>query len=535
LLKLRLLLLILLNCAALAACASPQMLIAKLLPASKQQDGDPGETLVQYIAQEFDEDGRVSPIAWGLTDPYFRAAVEDGLLKSASKQPDLEEALAAGNRLKVEYVLAVTVTRAEGALRATATLYRHGKALWRDPQKGGKNIDIQLHNREIAAKIAKKNKQPVSEQELLDPDVRVITISNSGADSENELRSLAHTWATMLENETLKALVSRPKPQQMQVETGQKPPPVEIPAVKRVDNQQLLADAMKLLNAHQGAQAINILRDGVDAEPLDISRRKALVMALMQTGQPLMAALEARRAAALLPSQVELRVLAARAYIAAGQMDEARADLKEAVARDPDAPETRMLLGEVSLSKMQLQEAIGHFDFVVAKSADPEALYKRALAKAMADDTAGATVDMEAAKKAGLVQDQFSISSRYEYTMTLINPALEDLGPRSRTLLQRARVRSTDEAVATDNRALQKKTGALSSFLDGLVVPAAHKASHERLLLALKLLNQSLTDIEDFVKSQSEDSISDATINIGEALKNLTSAKETYKTELQKG
>ena len=83
----------------------------------------------------------------------------------------------------------------------------------------------------------------------------------------------------------------------------------------------------------------------------------------------MVAAQEARRAAAVLPDQTELHTLAARAFVRAGKPDEALAELNESVARDPNAIETRMLIGELDLTKRQYADAGSQFDFVISKAA----------------------------------------------------------------------------------------------------------------------------------------------------------------------
>src|SRR5438270_13782009 len=119
----------------LCACcfAAPQLLIVKVAPDSKYADGDPSDNLIQFIAQEFDDDGRVLPIAWGISDPYFRAAVDDKILLNPTEKPDLDEAQRTASRLKADYLLVVTVRQSELALYAVASLFRRGKLIWRDP------------------------------------------------------------------------------------------------------------------------------------------------------------------------------------------------------------------------------------------------------------------------------------------------------------------------------------------------------------------------------------------------------------------
>jgi tetratricopeptide (TPR) repeat protein len=516
--------------------ATPQMLIVRLAQKDKKIEGDPNNSLIQYIASEFDSDGRVQAIAWGLTDPYFRAAVDGHQIGNPPTSPSLEQALETGKQLKTDYTLVVSVVRVGKDLGATANLYQRGKLVWHDPPPQTRADAAEEKNRKVMEKLAKKRKVAMPDDPAFPKDARIVSATRSLVDPDGDLRSLASTWAVLLETGPLKQFPGRPRIAPTPVDVGQKPVVVDTPPpVHKVDNQDLLQAAMKLLSEKQYVQAITMLRDSVDAEPLDVERRRALVMALAQTGNHAMAASEAKRAAALLPDKVELHVLAAKEFIAAGQSDQAIPELKEAVSRDPDGVETRMLLGEIDLQQLKIADAIGQFDFAISKSANAQWYYERAVAKTLNNDADGATQDLAAAQKAGLGMDAISVKTRYVGTVSMIDQSLTDLGFRLRTLLQRAHVKPGDDAVATETTDLTKKVAAVIGFMDGLAVPPEYKASHDRRQLALKLLSQSLNDIGDYLKAQNDDTISDATINVGEGLKNLDLAKVAYKEELDKG
>ena len=518
------------------ACAwsAPQLLIVKLVPNDKYADGDPNDNLIQFIAQEFDDDGRVLPIAWGISDPYFRAAVDDKILVNPPDKPDLEEAQRTASKLKADYLLVVTVRQSDLSLFAVATLYRRGKEIWRDPDRNA--IDLQAaneKNREIAEKIARKRKEHAPDEPQAVPEGREIKITLTGRDNDNELRSLARTWVTFLSDGALKSLPARPKVQIQHIDPGQKPPiTADPPPVHKVDNKQLLADATKLLSAKHYPEAISMLRDAVDTEPMDVERRRALVLALLEGGDPLVAAQEARRAAAILPDQAELHGLAARAFMKAGKPDEALAELNESVAHDPNSIETRMLIGELDLGSAKYADAGSQFDFVISKAAFPDAFFDRAVVKCLSADQDGAGQDLASANQHGLASDPASVANRYALVSSAFDSVFKEFGPRLRSDLQRVRVRPNDAEVTTDIQDAAKKVSAYIAFLEPLAAPPAHKASHERQLLALKLLAQSLSDMEDYQKAQSEETLSDATISLGEGLKNLTQAKTDYEKEI---
>ncbi|HEY3781989.1 MAG TPA: tetratricopeptide repeat protein [Fimbriimonadaceae bacterium] len=518
--------------------AKPLILIVKIPPPfptkMKVDDADPEDNLPEYVAQEFDNGGRMQPVAWGLTDPFFRSAVDSNLFKYSQKvAPTLDMAFQVGEKLKVQYVMAVSAWKQNGGVFAIATLYKDKRAVWRDPSENDPTAKITERNEQVYEKLSKKNKQQVAAPETVN--ARQVMISNTGQDFDNNMRALASSWVSSLQISALRNFAPTPKIEPPVIDPGPKPIIVTPPPKPVVDNKQVVANAMALLADHKGAQAIEMLRDAVDAAPMDLERRRALITALQQTGQPLLAAVEARRAAALLPDKVELRVFAARCYLDAGQPDEAMADVKEAVAHDPDGTETRLLLGEIDLTKSDAKAAISQFDYVLGKAPTGRAYYYRALAKCLAGDADGMSQDLDSAKKNGFISDKGADAARYPQVDKLCEAVEEDLGPRCRTLLQRARVKPDDPEVTTERDALEKKVNAEIELMGLVGVPDQNKGSSDRRLLALKLLLQCLTDLQDYIKAPNDDTVADATITLGEGLKNLDLAKKAYVGEMDKG
>lgn len=514
----------------------PTVLIVKIVPADKAVDGDAQDTLVQYIAQEFSDDGRVFPIAWGLTDPYYRNAVDSGWFRNVEK-PGMADADRVARRLKADYVLVATVARTGLTMHATAALFRGGKMVWQDPQRDPKMEAMAKRNRQAEERNARKHKVQLPPDEDQDDGTRHLTILGTGTeDAENDLRSLARTWAALLEAGPLSNLRPHPAAASLTPSASVPEPTVIVsPPPKPVANTQILGDVAKLEGKGQYSQAINMLRDAVDEAPMDAERREALINALEKSGRPLMAASEARHAAELMPERVQFHILAAQGFMAAGKADEATAQVKDAVAHNPDAPETRMLLGQLDLQKLQLDDAKAQFEFVVSKGPNAEAFFNLALTKTLLSDEDGATKDLVSAQKAGLSQDPSAVDLRYRTSISLLDQALADLGPSGRTLLEHAKAKPRDAGLAADCSASLAKVSAAIAFLGEIATPDAFRASHERRLLALKLLTQSFDDIQDYLKSQDDDTMGDATISLGEGLKDLDLAKESFRQEPAKG
>lgn len=466
-------------------------------------EADEQRLLLQYLAETFDEDGRLNPIAWTITDPVFRSAVQSNLVKE-STNPDLPTILAAAEKLKAEYVLVCTVFRKGEELQGKVRLFRKGQEIWKDPSAAANASDGS----------------------------RILTVQSSGRfDLSNSLRGAASTWSQLMFAGPLKGLQPRQRIETPPVEPGTKPDIPDVPPPAKVDNRELMAQVMKLLAANKTPEAIAILRDAVDAEPLDAERRKALANALATAGLNTTAAGESRRAAELFPDQPDLRTQAARFWMAAGNADEANKDLNEAVARNPESVETRMLLGEVALAKLQVDAAIGHLDFVLEKAPNADAFFKRSLARAMNDDAVGSKKDLEEALRLGLGKDALEVRTQYATAIRVSEAALSEMGVALRTLFQKARASFGNKEVRDDRKLLAARCQSLISLFAILGVPPIHKNSQGRLVLALKLLDQALTELGSYLDSGSDDVMGDATITLGEALKALAAAGEAYRAE----
>ncbi|MCC7435820.1 MAG: hypothetical protein IT363_14130 [Methanoregulaceae archaeon] len=496
----------------LSAWAAPAgILIVQHTTGSRSDDADSERILTQLIAEEFDTDGRLTAIAWSLSDPIFRSAVNDKLVR-ASDNPDQSTALAGAEKLRAEYVLMVSVFRREGQVVGQAQLFRRGRQIWKDPDGtvGG---------------AARSDRAELG-------DARVFTVlTNSQIDLANTLRAASRTWCQLLFDNPLKSLNPRPRTETPDPDPGVKPDIPEAPPVKKVENGQLMTDVMKLLAGGKMPEAIAMLRDAVDAEPLDLERRKALTNALATSGLTETAAKEARRAALLFPDQVDLWALAARFWLAVDEFDEANKDLNEAVARQPESVETRLLLAEVALGKLQVDVAIPHLDFAIQQAPSADGYFKRALARALNDDATGAAADLAEAKKLGFGGDALVLKTQYSSAVRVAHAAMQEAVVAIRTLLPKARANFGSREVREDQKVVAKRLESLGAILEVVPVPAAHKNSHGKRTLALSLLAQSSGELGSFLDSGVEDSANDAVISLSEALKALQEADAAFRSE----
>lgn len=503
--------LLILASVALSAWAAPAgILIVQQTYGSRGEDADAQRILTQLIAEEFDKDGRLTAIAWSLSDPVFRSAVNEKLV-SSTDNPDTSAALAGADKLRAEYVLVFGVWQRDGQVVGRAQLYRKGRSMWVDPDGSLRTTGTDKTD-QIEA--------------------RVFTImTNNRLDLSNSLRAASRTWAQLMFDNPLKSLAPKPKNETPDPEPGIKPNIPETPPVRKVDNGQLMTDVMKLLASGKTPEAIAMLRDAVDAEPLDLERRKALTNALATSGYLETAAREARRSAALFPDQVDLWALAAKFWLSLENFDEANKDLNEAVVRQPESVETRLLLAEVALGKLQVEVALPHLDFAIQKAPSGYSYFKRALAKALNDDPTGAATDLAEAKKLGFGSDPLALRTQYSAAVRVTQAALQESAVAIRTMIPKARANFGSKDVREDHKLIAKRLESLAGLFEAIPVPPVHKNSHAKRVLALSLLAQSSGELGTFLDSGVDDSASDAVISLSEALKALQEAKLTYRSE----
>lgn len=474
------------------------------IPASQRPKFDAGKfetELVEFpledvASQEFDEDGKLTPVAWSLTDPIFRAAVEERLIAHPSDSPSAEEMRASMSKLRVGYVFVVSAFAHEGEVWTQARLLKGNKEIWSDK--------VQRWQNQI----------------------------RSDFDEDNNKRSIVRTWVQVLTNGALKDL-----PKKKRAATPDPSPgaalqnSVPVPEAPQ-ENKQILIDAMKLLSGKQHAEAVNLLRDAVDADPSDPERRQALISALMQTGEPELAAREARRAAHLMPEKVEFWISAARAWLACGKSTEALEDLNEAVARDGEGPGTRLLLGEVQVAERRFNLASEHLDKVLEKAPSAYVYRLRAFTSAIVGEQESMQADLDAASKEERAESDEEALRRARLTLRASVGRVDEWASENRLLIQRARINAGSAELKADHATLEAKLKCLRAYYSQNPVPAAHLKSSERLLLALNLLAQSLFDLRGSLEKLDEDALTEATINLGEALKAMQAAKSELQTEL---
>ena len=479
------------------AADAPRMLIVL-----SSTGGDPNSPLADIFAATADADRRVTSIVWGLTDPIFREAAAQNLLGNVPDSPSKKDIFSVAGKLKADYVAIVSGNLAGGSAIGNLVLYRGEREIFRDQEK--------------------------------------IGIQRSGQiDESSSWKSIAQTWLDKLSQSAFKSLAVVPK-----VTTVPMAPalvtPVEPAVAPPVDNSSLQVAERNIRSATEreidriqktktadvevgpviadlrrsATQAvIAMYRDAVDAEPLNFERRKMLYDAVLAV-DPKLAATEARRAAKVMPEQIELRLLAARAWLAAKDEAQAQADLNEAIARDPNSANVRILLAEIALKKLDAATALEHAEKAVIQSDSPVTRRLRALTRSLLGGVDGVKSDLAAAKDT-------ANNDESKLFLTVLDAAFDDSISSVKSLMQRAIVRPKDEAVRDGIESMTRTLTSRIAFLDSVAMPVTSRDIAEKLLLAHKLLQQCVVDLRDYATATNEDSLNDSRINLGEAIRIL--------------
>ncbi len=468
--------------------AAPAVLIVQQ-KAPKRYDSDFNLTVAHQLAQAIDDDGRAAPIVWSMTDPLFRAAVEDGVVTRPKDNPSMEEAFAAAERMKVEYVLVVVAVRDRDEAEGSITLFRQRKEVWRDAHKAG-----------------------VAQGGKFDPFATAAT--------------LARTWMERLAAGPWKGLAPRVGPRPSDSGPSRTEPVVDPkpPVAKPVADDQLLPKLAELMRQGDVPPVVALLRDAIDAQPLDLSRRKLFVDTMLALGQPRLAAEEARRAADLFPEAVEMRLLASRAYAELGDEAAAREQLNEAIARDPNGPLARQALGEAALLDLQPEAALQHLLKATELGATPDQLFRRGLAYALAGDARRFEQDAQAARDSASAEPAVG-QARYSLAVRVADRLVAKTTRDGAAALQAARARRTGPSLDAVLAALRRQADALAMLLRSTPVPPREANVHERRVLASNLLLQFVGQLQDAVSRSDADQLEEATLTLGQAARVWDSSK----------
>lgn len=217
-------------------------------------------------------------------------------------------------------------------------------------------------------------------------------------------------------------------------------------------------------------------------------------------------------------------MMAARAWIQAGRPKEAQDELNEAVAHAPDAPATRLLLAEVALADLNPERALPHLDAAIKAEPTPDAFYLRALCRAMLGGVDGLKLDLDEMSHREPKAADADIDRRYRLAVSVFDRLNKRDGLEIRDLIQKAAIKPKDAGLHDGLTAVEQRLAARIAFMEMMATPATLQKTHDRWLLADKLLAESLVNVRSFIGG-ADDALTDARMNLGEGIKQADLAR----------
>jgi tetratricopeptide (TPR) repeat protein len=511
------------------AFAAPEVLIVQRLV---QSEGSFNVPVGQMLAKELDEEGRVMPILWSMTDPIFRAYIDDGKLPGFVENPDDKTIRDYAGRLKVAYVLIVEAVATNDQVVPQAHLFlgTRSRPIWsmiREESRGQPRLVVVEDG-----KVDEEKTQQIREKYasvIGDGTLNTMTVLVNGTpDWESTGITLARTWTRILAEGPFRDLeplrrTFNPDPDPGLTFAGTGAP-------SKAPDSALAMDQARMLAADGNTDgAILVLRDAIDADPFNADCRIKFAELLIVRGHAETAALACERGAKVTDKPGTLWALAADAWIQAGKPEQALNAANEAQARGVSSAELLQTLGDIWLVRTDHAKALKFYNDSIEKVASPRAYLGRALAKAMAGDTEGCIQDLE------LAQGEKPLPLElYQRCMGVLDQEIAAIAEQLRTIPMGVRIANGPD-VLPQATALQSQASALVEFIVRLRVPERHAESHKTRDLAYKLLAQSAVEVLVYARTKNEDASLEAAISLGEALKLVPRINETFAFERKYG
>lgn len=460
----------------------------------------------------------MQPVAWSSTDPVFIEVLRrEGLPNLASPNKETRERIR--KALGAQFELEVEAVKDEDKSVVAATLRRDGRVIWQLIPSNDRNNPVpRVMVNGVEDKVASRELRGGLPGNLNQDQGFYVVRVNGFPDWAATTDSIVRTMTAVLGSGPLKDF-----PRRLRIENSLDPAYIEprwglTPGANGAWNEIVLDRSAE----GDFATVITILRDAVDEAPDDIQRRIRLVSALAQAGLPEAAAREAERAALWMGRESDLWGLAGQMWLAAGEVTSARGALDQALMRGYSGIAAQRLRGDIALLSGDPDAAIECYG---AGEGD-ELAWSRALAMASdGGDPAIINAAMQGIRLTDtMLLERYTFASRCVDRITLgmtddISVALPIIksspNPEMLTRLHRARRRSS----------------ALLAFLQGVVPPRFHRESHDRRLVAYKLLEKASQEAVEYATSRDYTRFQAAENRFTEGLLELQIARETFAIE----
>jgi tetratricopeptide (TPR) repeat protein len=288
----------------------------------------------------------------------------------------------------------------------------------------------------------------------------------------------------------------------------------------------VLEKVKQLVVAGRITTAEMLLRDAVDAAPLDGKRRRELIDFLRahnRTDEAIAATVASGKAL----GDPALTPLAARILIDAGRSAEAQTICNEALVTNPNSVGLRLILAELRLRAAAPDQALKHLEIAIKAEPSSEAFGLRALCRALLGAEDGTKLDIEKVRKDSPTLPE----TNYALWASIFDAATAVEGPDIRSLLQKAVLNRKSDEVADLIDSQERLAKACVAFLGDNPANLRYEKSHANRLLAMNLLIQSMSELRAYCAKGDEDTLSEARIDFREMLKALDSAKAEFAKE----
>lgn len=455
--------------------------------AAKTEESDPNVSIAHPLAEAIETEAGTTAVIWSESDPKFRSWMEKGWATTANAPTDAE-IRSAMQAAGAEFRLNVSGFKVDGQVQGSIFLMnRDGRILWRDSKM-------------------------------------VIVRKDGLPDWTTTAESLARTWMITLKEGALKKFFkdgsvispTDPTPSTRQPEQA----PETRPEVKTI-----LAQAQRQQTQGLLIEAVLTLREGVDLYPEDAEIRGGLVSALVLAGRLDLAAMEADRYSKLGgPAQVA----SARIWLELDRLDEAQRALNEAKARTGESAGVLWTQAAIHLAGGDLALAFPAFK----RAHEMAPTQESALGLAVVAAFQGQSEVLSPLKPQLSGAETPESLKLYRWMVHAMDARMDFLAEQFRDALRYASGQPKSQAAAARCAKVLSIAETLNDLLDAVKPPKIHSSSHELRQLAHKLLVQAGSDCAAFARSGDEESGSEATLSLSEALKSLAPATEKYKLEL---
>jgi tetratricopeptide (TPR) repeat protein len=475
----------------LSAQTKPFLLIAQQ-KVMEFTDLDPNYDLMRPLSRSLEKTAKVVPVIWSTSDSLVSAALRSGEIPSLPDNPGKDDLLRIAGKLKMDYAALCVIRRSGSEVEAQIDLYKKGvsKPIW-------------------------------SSQ------TRISILKDGVADSESSVMSVAETFATQLVTVPFKELpgVHLEGP----VEVGN---PTITPSSRSGPDREPLENGIKALRSGDIMVAIALLRDAVDAEPMNPQPRLALIEAYQSMGKSMLAAEEASRAFELMPEEPALILYAAEAWVQGGNIENAFQNVSKVLLKDPRNPAALAALADLHVSKLNLDKAIELYEDSLSIKNDPEIRFRLAQAYALKEEFSRSIQQLEEAKVAGLSELPEDITRRYRKNFQVMDSLFQNLATSIRNILKEAKANPKSNNVKLRSIELTNRIAAFSAYLDAIPPPEKHQMSHKLRALAANLLLQSANGAQRYAAEADLDLYDDADLLQIEALREFASARQQFEKEM---